>query len=216
MHDRHGRGKPGHVRSRAVAGDVDRVVAVGAVDRDVFDVARAAFQRSGEVEVDLGHVGAGEVVDGDVVRPAEGVEVDALDAVGVHGDVAHVADELQMPAVRGQGDVLGRVGAVEDHRVGAVLALDGVAAVTGIPDERVVTTAEVGDVVALAADNGVTARAAFERLGAGSAGQGVVAGTAGDRCRDRDGERAIGVIDARGVVARTQVDVDGAQVAAGE
>src|SRR6478609_9312892 len=41
VHDRHGRSQPGHVRSRAVAGDVDRVVAVSAVDRDVLDVASA-------------------------------------------------------------------------------------------------------------------------------------------------------------------------------
>ena len=45
-------------------------------------------------------------------------------------------------------DLLGDVGAVEQHRVGAGLALDGVAAVAGVPDERVVAGAQQGRVVA--------------------------------------------------------------------
>ena len=49
-------------------------------------------------------------------------------------------------------DVLGDVGAVELQRVGAGLALDDVAAVARVPDERVVAGAEEGNVVAVAAD----------------------------------------------------------------
>ena len=48
----------------------------------------AAAGRRRQVEVDLGDVGAGQVVDRDGVGAAQGVEVDVLDAVEVHGDVA--------------------------------------------------------------------------------------------------------------------------------
>ena len=50
-------------------------------------VAGSRSWSSGQVEVDLSDVGAGEVVDGDGVCAAEGVEVDPLDAVEVHRDV---------------------------------------------------------------------------------------------------------------------------------
>ena len=42
---------------------------------------------------DLRDVGAGQVVDGDGVGAAEGGDVDLLDAVDVHGDVADVAGQ---------------------------------------------------------------------------------------------------------------------------
>ena len=58
-------------------------------------------------------VGAAQVVDGDEVGAAEGVEVDPLDAGGVHRDVAGIAEELEPVSVRGQVDALGDVGAVE-------------------------------------------------------------------------------------------------------
>ena len=72
------------------------------------------------------------------VGAAEGVEVDGLDAGGVHRDVAGVAEEPEPASVGGDVDLFGRGCAVEDHRVVAVLALDDVAAVARIPDERVV------------------------------------------------------------------------------
>ncbi len=50
-----------------------------------------------------------------VVGAAEGVEVDLLDAVEVHGDVADVAGEPHALAVGGDVDVLVDVGAVEQH-----------------------------------------------------------------------------------------------------
>ena len=106
-----------------------------------------------EVEVDLVHVGAGQVVDGDGVGAAEGVEVDVLDAVEVHRDGGDVAGEPHPAAVGRDVDVLVDVGAVEQQRVGAGLALDGVAAVAGVPDEGVVAGAQISDVVAAAADS---------------------------------------------------------------
>ena len=130
--------------------DADRVVAVGAVDDDLVGLSVAGACGS-EVDVDFADVGSGQVVDGDQVGAAERGEVDLFDAVGVHRDVGDVAEEAQPASVRGQVDLLADVGAVELHRVGAVLAFDDVAAVAGVPDERVVAGAEEGGVVAAAA-----------------------------------------------------------------
>ena len=124
----------------------------------------AAAERAGEVDVDAGDVGAGQVVDGDGVGAAEGVDVDRLDAGGVHRDAADVAENVEPVAVGGQADLLGDVRAVEQHRVGAVLALDGVAAVAGIPDEGVVAGAQQGQVVAAVAVDRVVAVAAEQRV----------------------------------------------------
>ena len=88
-------------------------------------------------------VGAGQVVDRDVVGAAQGVELDLLDAVEIHGDVGDVAGEAHAPAVGRDVDLLVDVGAVEQQRVVAVLALDRVAAVAGVPHERVVAGAEL-------------------------------------------------------------------------
>ena len=90
------------------------------------------------------------------------------------------------PAAIGRDvDVLVDVGAVEQQRVGAGLALDGVAAVAGVPDERVVAGAEKRHVVAAAAGDDVVAVAADQRVGAVAADDGVVAGAAVDRELDR-------------------------------
>ena len=160
------------------AGDRDGVVAVGAVDDDGVGlaVAGAAAGRAREVEVDVGDAGAGQVVDGDGVGAAEGGDVDLLDAVEVHGDVADVAEEPQPAAVGREVDVLVDVGAVEQHRVGAALALDDVAAVAGVPHEGVVAGAHEGHVVAAAAVDEVVAVAADQH---------VVAVAADDACRCR-------------------------------
>src|SRR5207247_5882500 len=111
-----------------------RVVAVGAVDDDAVGLAVAAGPPEGgrEVDVHAGDVGAAQVADGDEIGAAEGVEVDPLDAGGVHRDIAGSADGRQPTSVRGQSEPLGDVRAVEAHRVGAVLALDGGAAVAGM------------------------------------------------------------------------------------
>ena len=56
-------------------------------------------------------------------------------------DVGDVAEEQDAPAVGDDVDVLGDVGAEEQHRVGAVLALDRVVAVARVPLEHVVAGA---------------------------------------------------------------------------
>src|SRR5205807_162035 len=69
-----------------VAGHHDRVVTGGAFDGDGVGgvVAGGAARRARQVQVDRGHVGAGQVVDGDPVGAAQGDEVDLLGAVDVH------------------------------------------------------------------------------------------------------------------------------------
>ena len=94
-----------------------------------------------QVDVDPSDVGAAEVADDDVVGAAEGAELDVLDVVEIHRDVGDVAGEEHASAVGRDVDVLGDVGAEEQHRVGAVLALDGVVAVARVPLEHVVAGA---------------------------------------------------------------------------
>ena len=104
------RRKAGHGDTGGVSADVDRVVAVRPVYDDAVGLAVAggAAERGGQVGVDGLDVGAGQVVDGDRVRAAEGVEVDRLDAGGVHRDGALDAEELEPVPVCGQVDLLGR------------------------------------------------------------------------------------------------------------
>ena len=93
--------------------------------------------------------------------------------------------------------------AVEQQRVGAVLALDHVAAVARIPLEDVVAGAEQGRVVALVAVDEVVAVAAEKEVGAVAAEDGVVAGAAVDRHADEGRQIAGG---AEAVVAAVHVE----------
>ena len=97
------------------------------------------------------------------------------------------------------------VGAVEEHRVDAGLALDGVAAVARIPDERVVAGAQERDVVAAVAVDRVVAVAAEQGLDAPAAGERVVVCAAvqaqGDRRRSERRRRDC-------IVAAEPVDVE--------
>ena len=127
-------------------------------------VAGGATERAGEIDVDLRDVGPGQVVDHDLVGAAERIEVDRLDVVEVHGDVRDVAGEQHAAAICRDVDVLGDVGAVEQQRVEAVLAFDGVVVVTRVPDEHVVAGAHEGGVVAVAAVDQVVALAAEEQV----------------------------------------------------
>src|SRR5205807_2517927 len=114
---------------------------------DGVGLAVAGARRAIEVQVDGKNVGGGQVVDSDGVGAAEGVEVDRLDAAEVHGDVADIAgepDAMEWRAGAAVGDVelLREVRAVEHNPVpAAALPVDHVAAIAGVPLERVVAAA---------------------------------------------------------------------------
>src|SRR5207249_7992900 len=117
-------------------------------------------------------------------------------------------DGVATVARRRQLDLLGRVAAVEQQCVGAVLAFEGVAAVAGIPVEGVLAGTQQGRVVAAVAVDRVVAVAAEQRLAAVAAGERVVSVSAGDRRRDAVGEDAVALVDADEVVAGTAIDGD--------
>src|SRR5262249_40424948 len=146
--------------------DGDDLVGWRAVDRDRVHGTVAPARGTGEVDMDAGscNVGPAEIVDYDVVRAAEGLQVDQLDAVEVHGDVVDVAGEAHASTVGGYIDVLGDVDAVEVEPVDAVLTVDGIVAVALIPLEDVVAGAEEGDVVARASIDEIVAAATIERV----------------------------------------------------
>ena len=126
----------------------------------------------------------------------------ALDVVEVHRHVGDVAEEEDAPAVGRDVDVLAGVGAEEQHRVGAVLALERVVAVARVPLEDVVAGAHEGHVVAVVAEDEVVAVAAEEHVGALRAEERVVAGAAVDRQLDDAGGqrgRRHAVVAAQGV-----------------
>jgi hypothetical protein len=95
VHNRHHRPQAGDGDTRGVSADVDDVVAVGAVDDHAVgrSVAYCPAEGGGEIDVQARHVGPRQVVDGDQVGRAEGVEVDPLDTRRVHGDVGLGAEE---------------------------------------------------------------------------------------------------------------------------
>src|SRR5439155_22920675 len=107
VQDRDCRGEALRRHSRRVPVDLDRVIVVGGVDDDAVGLAVAggAAEGAGEVDVHAADVGAAQVVDGDEVGAAEGVEVDQLDAVRVHRDAGDVAGESEPVAVRRQLDL---------------------------------------------------------------------------------------------------------------
>ena len=174
--DLHGRRQPRNVHRTRVRRDVDRVVAAGAVDR-----RRVDRSVGGEIEHDVLDVGRGQVVHDRVVDAAERAEIDPLGVVDVHRDVRDVAEELQTVAVRREVELLRASGAVEDHRVRAGLAFHLVAAVAGVPRERVVAGAHQRHVGASVSVDRVVLAPAEQRVAAVAAVDGVVARTAVER-----------------------------------
>src|SRR5262249_16786261 len=154
---------------------------------------------------DGGDVGAGEVVDRDLVGAALGRHVDLLDAADVHGDGADVAGQPQPRAVGGDVDLLGDVGAVELQGVLAGLALDDVVAVAGVPHERVVAGAHLRRVVAGAAENLVVALAADQQVVARTTFEGELNGPGGQAGGVDDVVAALS-IDHQGVVGPFRAD----------
>src|SRR5262249_56192516 len=124
--------QPGHVHhggTDSQAGDVDVVVAVGAVGDDGGGLPVAGAGGGPEGQVDHAHAGAGQVVDGDGVGPAQGEDVDPLQAVQVHRHPAEVTGEPRLRAVRPEGDALVLVVAAERQQVRTGLPVAGVAAI---------------------------------------------------------------------------------------
>src|SRR5262249_52970486 len=120
-------------------------------------VAGGAANQSGQTQVDLRHAGAGQVVEGDGVGAAERIDCDVLDATEVHRSAVEVAGDPGPGAVGRDVEPLGGVRAVEHQGVAnaaGVAALDGVAAVARVPDERVDPRAADQEVVPGAADLG--------------------------------------------------------------
>ena len=113
-----------------------------------------------------------------MVGSAERIELEVLDTVQVHSDIRDVSREGDPRAICRDPDHLGDVGAVEQERVGAALALDDVAAVPGIPDERVIAGTELRRVGAAASGDHIIAVAADQCVVAIAAGDRVVAGAA--------------------------------------
>ena len=136
-----------------LAGDRERVVAVGAGDRDAvrLTVAAREAESRGEADVDERDRRAAEVADRERVGAAARERVDLLEVGQLHRDVPDVAREAHAPADRRHVERLGGVLSEEEQRVAARAAVDVVAAVARRPAEAVEVAAEAGDVVALAA-----------------------------------------------------------------
>src|SRR5262249_47563780 len=66
-------------------GDTDGVIVVGAVDDDGVGLAVADAGERDKVDVHLGDIGAGEVIDGEGIGAPHRRDVDPLDAVDVQG-----------------------------------------------------------------------------------------------------------------------------------
>src|SRR5206468_10485101 len=132
----------------------------------------------------------------------------AFASLDVHRDARLVADEPQPVPVLCQIDRSRPCAALFPYTTLFRSALDRVATVARVPDERVVASAEVRDVVAAVAVDRVVAGTAVQRLGPGTAGDRVVARTSVDPCRDGVGERTVAVVDAHPVVAAARLDAD--------
>ncbi len=179
-----------HRRRGAGTGNVDVIDAVRAVDDDRvrLGIAGGAPEDAREVAGELDDIGARQIADGDRVGSADGVEVDGLDVVEIHHDVAEVAREQHALTVGRRLEDLVAVAAVEQHRVGVRLALDDIAAVARIPLERVVPAAEEGDVVALLTVDDIVVATAEEHVLAIAAEDRVAARTAVHGDLDQGGQ----------------------------
>src|SRR5262249_20575225 len=140
-------GSDGDARSVVSREDRDGVVPIGAVDDDGIGLAVAAAPSALEVQVEVEKAGCGCLVDRDGIGTAQGVVIDLLNIVEVHGDIADITSESDSIAVSRDIDVLRCIRAVEFQRVIAALSYDGVAAVAVIPPEGVVPGAEESDVI---------------------------------------------------------------------
>src|SRR5262249_13161129 len=83
----------GDAHAGGVPADHDGVVSIGAFDDHGVHRTVAAASAGRKGDVDLGDIGAREVVDGDHIGTAECIEVDPLHAVQIHHDARDVTGE---------------------------------------------------------------------------------------------------------------------------
>ena len=107
-----------------------------------------------------------------------------LDTAEVHRHVADIAKQASAAAIGRDIDLLANVGAVEQQRIGAVLAFDDVAAIARIPLKRIVSGAEECGVTALIAVDEIVSVAADQEVVAGAAEDRVIAAAAINRERE--------------------------------
>src|SRR5262249_62093632 len=93
------RRQPRHPEAGGAGSDGHDVVAGSAVHDHGVRLAVAPVRGAFQVDVHLEDISAGQIVHGDRVGPAQGVQVNALDVVEVHDDVTEVAGELHALAV---------------------------------------------------------------------------------------------------------------------
>ncbi len=121
---------------------------------------------SREIDDDFSHVRATQLADVDGVAAIARQDLDALDVVLVHDDVADIARQQHIVATGRERDDLVGARAIELVRVEAALAVDDIAAFTRIPLEAIVAAAH---------GNVVRAQAAIDEIRAGAADDAVVA-----------------------------------------
>ena len=169
--------------TRAAAGDGDGVVAGRAVDDHAVRLAVALPLPGVPARsiVDLLDVGAGEVVDRDGVGAAQGVELDVLDAVEVHRDVADVAGQrtrlplAEMSMFSSMLAPLNTSVSVPAWPSTMSLPSPGFQRNVSLPAPSSATSlprSPIDDVVAVAAEQRVVALAADDRVVAGAAVEG--------------------------------------------
>src|SRR5262249_27384527 len=105
-HDIDRSGQSSDVDTVCVAADRNDIVAVRAVDDDRVSrpIAPAAAGCSCQVQVDAGHAGAGQVIDGDGVGTAARREIDIFNSIDVHNDIGDVSGKPEATAVGRQVD----------------------------------------------------------------------------------------------------------------
>ena len=189
-----------HQRAVLVDRQQDDVVAVGPVDGDHVgsSVARGAADRGGEIDVDLDTSVPVRSLTTMLSVPPSALKSMLSTSFRSMVMLARSREEDRTRRRSPRPSMISLpVRAVEQHRVGAVLAFDDVAAVARIPLEGVVAGAEEGDVVALLAVDEVVAVAAEQSVDAVAAENGVVAAAAVDRDLDQRREIAGGARTSR-------------------
>ena len=152
------------------------IVSIGPVNDDGIrlGIARAGFGNGRQVQIDCLDVGPREVVNGNHIGAAPGIELDEFNFVAVHDDAADVTGETQTRAVGREVDVFGNIGAVEKQRVLPRLTFYRIVAVARVPKECIVPLAAESDIDIPAPDHQVIAGAADQEVVAIASVQGEI------------------------------------------